>query len=196
MTSSIRSKTWKIPLLTMINPKLLINPFERIAGGLALGIGLVTNIVAGLIAGNNGTHFPDLLSVLYTVTTGPFVPIAEIFTSTLLLTILGVLAGLICRANFRVIDIVGTIALSRSPYLIMALAGYLSYSGINHQLWSLIIIPILVTCIAWSMILFYHALQVSLNLKGKTLWISFATTAILSEILAILLMKKVYLFIL
>lgn len=196
MTSSIRSKTWKTPLIVMINPRILINPFERIAGGLALGLGLLTTIVAGLIAGNNGTHFPDLISVLYTISTGTYVPIAEILTSTLFLVFSSTLAAVITRVNFRFIDILGTIALSRFPYLLLSLAGYISYTGISHELWKMIIIPIIVTGIVWSMILFYHALQVSTNLKGKTLWIAFASIAIISEILATVLMKKVYLLIL
>ncbi|MCV9387739.1 hypothetical protein [Reichenbachiella ulvae] len=180
----------------MMNPKLLINPFERIAGVQALVIGFVSIGLAGTLAGHNGAHFPDLIKTLYTVSNGPFVPVAEIGAAAIALFLLSSVMAFIFKANFRIIDLLGTVSLSRAPYVLLALGGYLGATGMPYELWQAIVLPLIIICLAWSMILLYHAIRISANLKGKHLWITFAVTTISTELLMLLFMKKIYLIIL
>ncbi len=174
---------------------LILNPFQRIAGWSALLIGLVAMLISGLMAGYYGAHFPDLITVLFTVSTGLYVPIAELLYGWVLLSLWSIILFSTFRIrNFRIVDLFGTIALSRTPYLLIAvLNAVASYFGYFNQA---IIIPLLLIPLVWSYILIYNALQVSGNLKAPKSWIISLIVVASAEITILLTMSKIYLFIL
>ncbi|MFY0601416.1 MAG: hypothetical protein JXR03_17205 [Cyclobacteriaceae bacterium] len=175
----------------------IFNPFEKIAGLSALLIGIGMMLTTGLLAGYTGAHFPDFISTLISVTTGWYVPLVEILFIWAVLSILGMLACQIGgSSNYRIIDVMGTIALSRAPYLLAVLAGFISSLEVSPKTLQLIVFPIHLAVIGWSLALLYHALKVSGNLKGKSLWISFTIVCIGTQLITMLLMNKLYLFIL
>lgn len=175
----------------------LFNPFEKIAGLPALIVGITTIIIAGLIAGNNGTHFPSFLTTILTVSTGWHVPIVEMLFIWSTLSVLGILA---CQffgsAHYRVVDVLGTMAISRIPYIIITLGGYSFSSGLDASILQMIMLPLLLIIIGWSLALLYNALRISGNLKGRVLWISFTAVCLGTQIITNLFMDKIYLLIL
>ena len=175
---------------------LIVNPFQRVAGWTALFIGLSTMLISGLMAGYYGAHFPDLVTVIFTVSTGKYVPIVELLYGWFLLSIWSILAFLIFRIQrFRVIDLFGSIALARAPYILIAglnAAIYHSLIPFNQS----IILPLLLVLVGWSFVWIYHALRVSGNLKGTKALVIFIIVGILSELTFLLTLSKIYLLIL
>ena len=98
------------------------NPFHYIAGGRALGIGLVVMLVASLVGAATNFHFDGVIDLH----SGPPAP-AWVFVSENLINwlVMGVLlygAGrLISKSRIRPLDVFGTQALSRTPMAIALL---------------------------------------------------------------------------
>jgi hypothetical protein len=110
----------------------LFNPFQFIAGGKALFIGVVVILVTSVLGSFSNTHFDGVLDVH----TGLAVPmwffIAEGLLNWLSLAVVLALFGLLLRRfSFRIIDVFGTQALARWPHIITALValapGYQRY---------------------------------------------------------------------
>ncbi len=124
---------------------LLFNPFLRLAGWPAFGLGLAVILLAGWIGSWSGTHFDGVLDThttqirsILTVNGTPVESapddfaglstplwffLAEGIIDWLALALVLLAAGrLITRAAFRTIDLLGTQALARWPALLAALA--------------------------------------------------------------------------
>lgn len=184
----------KHPMKVKLENSLILNPFQRIAGWTALLIGLIIMLLAGLIAGFNGAHFPDLVTVLFTISTGRYVPVVELLFGWGLLSISSIIVFWFFRIQkFRVIDILGSIALSRAPFILIAtLNSIVQYSSFNQ----LVVLPLLLVLVGWSFVWMYHALKVSGNLKGTDSWFIFILVGVLSETMFLLTISKIYLLIL
>lgn len=105
-----------------MNSKWLTNPFHFVAGGTALAAGVGAILVAAAICTLAGVHFDGIIDAHY----GPktFFPItaAEGFINFLVMTaVLTPVAYLIGRPGFRIIDLIGTQALARAPFVLLAL---------------------------------------------------------------------------
>jgi len=189
----------------------LFNPFKYIAGGYSLIIGLLVLLFTALIGFYSNTHFPDLISVK----TGPDFPIQYLIIQSLsnwiVVSIIFYLISIIASTSkVRIIDIFGTQALARFPYLIAAFVGF-SNSVDNfgkYILWellqqgdpielnageitiaiSLMILTLLLTI--WLVILIYNAFKVSANLKGYKLNLLFIAGFILSLFLTVLISNQ------
>jgi hypothetical protein len=101
---------------------LLFNPFVYIAGGQALGYGVVAIVVAGWIGMASNTHFDGVLDVHSGVVPRfPFF-MAEGFIDWLCLAaVLFVMGKIVSRTSFRLVDVFGTQALARWPTLFTTL---------------------------------------------------------------------------
>jgi len=181
--------------------KYLFNPFRYIAGWESLAAGIVALLVTSVIGYYSHIHFPDLISVKTNPGIPYYVLLFENAINWLIPSILLYLSALIfSQSSVRVIDIFGTQALARAPYLIAAFTGFsgtLDKFG-RYTLWksvnigdpvvmstgeimlaiTLLLFMILATI--WMIALMYNAFKVSANMKGPKLIILFIVVMVLS----------------
>jgi len=181
-----------------INWSFLINPFTKIAGWQAFAIGIVIVAATVLVGYTNNIYFPGLLSVkmpsnitLANAFLFQFIGLASI-------VILMYLSALIFAKNIRFQDILGTVTLSRAPFLILAALGFIvgeisessmidsikdgTFNLTNHIGLFIFGLLCILFCI-WVIALLYNAFKVSTGIRNNRILI-FIAVIILSEILA------------
>jgi len=183
----------------------LFNPFRFIAGFKALLLGLAIILASSFIGSFSNTHFDGVLDVH----TGRSAPmwffLAEGLIDWVCMVIPLFLFGLIVsRSAFRMIDVLGTQALARWPYLIAALAmlpdanrrvlAYLmskliqtapaaAISSIDVLVFGFVMFVIILMLI-WMVALMYRAYAVSCNIKGAGAVVTFIVSLIGAEVLS------------
>lgn len=197
--------------------KKLTNPFETIAGFKSLFWGLLAILSSAILGYFSNTHFPDIISVK----TSPDFPVSYFIIQALLnwlvvSTLFYLSSILFSKSAVRAIDIYGTQALSRAPYLLVALMGFsdaIENFG-KYMLWNLmqqgepieittvgIVIAIIFMVLTllltvWLITLMFNAFKVSANLKGTKLIVIFivvlVSSIVLSTILSNILIQKIY----
>jgi hypothetical protein len=188
-----------------------LNPFYYIAGVKALVIGVVVIAITGCLAFLKTCRFDGLLNFYIRPLKSPlWICIAEGFVSWLLFSILILIAGkIISKSRFRIIDLFGTQALARFPYLFLASAVMipglipafirfnnilLSGNGVS-QLFSLDLIAfaflliILFTAAIWMVALMYKAFIVSCNVSGKKAVIAFIICLLIGQFISIIVIS-------
>jgi hypothetical protein len=183
----------------------LFNPFKFIAGYQALLIGLAAILLTSLLGSLSNTHFDGTLDVH----TGLEAPLWFFLTEGLINWISMVIPlfffGLIVsRSSFRTIDVIGTQALARWPYLVTAVAmipeanrKVLEYliakctqtpaaSPINHTDIAIFAVAMLlmILMIIWMVVLMYRAYTVSCNIRGPKAIVTFIISLIGAEVLS------------
>lgn len=164
--------------------KWLINPFERIAGWQALTAGLAVMALTALIGAYNSIHFSGLMNTHfyeYSLSEALLNQLVNLMVISLIIWF-GAKAIVPKRAHsIRLIDVSGTFALARTPYLLSALFGFIppivtgyAYLVVVALVWILITI--------WVIALTYNAFVVSCNIKGTKGIIFFIGSLIVSEI--------------
>jgi hypothetical protein len=182
----------------------LLNPFKYIAGVKSLVIGILIILVTAYIGYTSNTHFPDLISIK----TCPDLPVWYFVIQSLsnwivVSTLLYSCAIVGSQSSIRFVDIFGTQAFARFPYLIASFIGF--SDSINkfgkYMLWtllqngesislstgnfviaiSLLILTFLLTI--WLVALMYNAFKVSANLKGTKAVVLFIIVFIVSMII-------------
>lgn len=189
--------------------KLIFNPFERYAGLQAAVFGLAVALLAAVLASMFQTRFDGVIDA-------HFVP-AEVSLQVALLDqavnvvslfVVFYLAALIAGARHtRPIDILGTMMLARTPYLIVPffnigggfsrigqeLTDSLSTNPSNPDLGALLfIIPLsilMLLLLVWLVTLFFNAFKVSTHLKGSRLILTFVLGLLCAEALSIFLLQ-------
>jgi len=180
---------------------LLVNPFERIAGWPALVAGLCAMALATVIGRMAGIYFDGTLDihgshVQHSV--GTALLMHGIGWASLVLCL--ALAGLIFsrtragRTRFRMIDLAGTLALARTPYLLLAVAlsilpaGLVSTGIISMSSSDIVRVVIFglacVVLLTWMIWLSYNAYSVSCNIRGVRGGLSFAGGLVAAEALS------------
>jgi len=191
--------------------KKLLNPFVYIAGSYSLLIGLLIIFCTSVIGYYSNIHFPDILSVK----TGPSYPVSyyilqSIANWMIISTILYLFAVVFSKSKIRLIDIFGTQALARYPYLFAALTGFsntMDKFG-RYILWQLLeqgepvvmsagaitlaIVLIIFTLFLtiWMVALMFNAYKIASNLKRGKLIITFITSLILAIVLSAFINSK------
>ena len=180
---------------------LMINPFTRIAGWQAFGLGLVIVVLTGIIGTFSNTAFDGVIDMHLTqkltfVHSFGFLCI-DIVSLVLVMTI----TGFIISKGFRIIDILGTMTLAKAPYLILVIAGYFTVSpdineimknplivfqSVSFVILTLLSIPVTI----WGITLLYNALKISCGVKGSKLTIAFIIALLVSEIISKILIYK------
>lgn len=187
----------------MINK--LINPFYYLAGLKSLILGLVFILATATIGYFSKTHFPDIISVktCYNFSIWYFI-VQSLLNWFVASTLFYIAAIILSKSSVRAVDIYGTQALARFPYLIascMGFSGALDAFG-KHLLWIslkqgepveishiqiviafLILVSSLLLAI-WMIALMFNAFKVSANLKGNKLVFSFIIVFILSLVIS------------
>jgi len=170
--------------------KWVYNPFERIAGWQALVIGVVIMALTAVAGKFSHVAFNGVLNVnpWATFDLSTFFVIQAINFVVLSLTMW--LAGVIfSKTKLRAIDVAGTMALSLSPMLLLAVICFLPvvpaspYDIPRMIVFWLISLPFFI----WIIALLYNAYSVSCNLKGTRAILSFIGALAVAEILSIFL---------
>ena len=183
----------------------LFNPFRFIAGFKALFLGLVIILVSAFVGSLSSTHFDGVLDVH----TGAEAPLWFFFAESVIdwacMVIPLFFFGLIVsRSSFRIIDMLGTQALARWPYLITALvllpdanrricvyimsrltqntpAATIDYIDMFIFAFAMIVTILMAV---WMVALMYRAYCVSCNLKGPKAIITFIVSLVGAEVLS------------
>jgi hypothetical protein len=183
----------------------LFNPFKFIAGYQALLIGLAAIILTSLLGSLSNTHFDGTLDVHTPRQAPQWFFLCEGLINWISLAILLLVLGLIVsRSALRTIDVLGTQALARWPYLVTALAmlpeanrkvpEYLmtkltrSHTAIliNGTDIAIFAIAMFLTILMliWMVALMYRAYAVSCNIKGPKAIVTFIIGLIGAEMIS------------
>jgi hypothetical protein len=183
----------------------LFNPFKFIAGYQALLIGLAVIILTSLLGSLSNTHFDGVLDVHTGLQAPLWFFLSEGLINWMSLVVPLFLFGLIfSHSAFRTIDVIGTQALARWPYLITAavmlpdanrrVLEYLmaqctqthSASSINPPDIAIFAVAMFLTIlmIIWMVALMYRAYTVSCNIRGPKAIVTFIVSLIGAEVLS------------
>jgi len=182
---------------------LMINPFTRIAGWQAFGLGLVVLVVSAIIGGFGNVIFDGVIDMHLVKEVTMLHSFGYLTISTLTLVIIMWITGLIISKNFRFIDILGTMTLSKAPFLILGFAGFFTkmpdmnevmknpmivLSSTSFIVLMILTMPILV----WSIVLMYNALKISCGVKGTRLTFAFIIAIFASEVISKILIYYIF----
>lgn len=186
----------------------LFNPFRFVAGYKALMLGLGIILISALIGSLGNTHFDGVLDVHIGNEAPLWYFFAEGVIDWLSLAVPLFFFGLILSPSSpRMIDVFGTQALARWPYLITSIAmlseANLRFSmhlmsritstaasgALNYADMCIFILAAIVTVlmIVWTVALMYRAYAVSCNIKGAKAIITFIVSIIGAEVISKLL---------
>lgn len=180
---------------------LMFNPFKRIAGWQAFGLGLVFAALMGFLGAKSGIVFDGVIDMhLKEITL--LQSFEYLGIDLVCLVVVMWITGLLVSKNFRFIDILGTMTLAKAPFIIMAIVGfftttpdmteiykdpYVVFQSVSFIIFMVLSIPVMV----WSITLMYNAFKISCDLKGSKLTSSFIIALLISEIISKVL---IYLF--
>lgn len=198
--------------------QILFHPFHRIAGVQALGLGLVTVIVAGLLGAGQGLHCDGVLDLHVGRSAPWWLFVTEGLIDWLCLALVLLAAGrLVSRSAFRSIDLIGTQALARWPMLGVALACLTpGFHRFNEELLKALTglkpgeIPSLPTdspdvfvfaCVTlvmllgtvWMVALMWKSFSLCCNVRGGRAVTAFVLGLLAAEVLSKLLVGRLFL---
>ena len=178
--------------------RCLFNPFVRIGGESALAIGLTGIVASGLVAAAAGVHFDGLLDFHPGHDVSLWVPVVEGLVNWSVFSVLLVLASfLVAPRTVRVVDVAGTQALARVPFLLAALASLpapvreASREHVAAVAEGRLPTPGAATlaaglfggaCLCWMIWLMWKAFAVSLNQRGARAVLIFVAAIIVGEL--------------
>jgi hypothetical protein len=193
----------------------LLRPFDRVSGGVALGLGLlVLGLTAGL-AWRVGLQTDGVLDLHFQTGLGLVDLLVQGLVNWLVLALLLLGFGRwLSSTPFRALDLLGTQALARWPILIGVL--YLAIPAVGSTierltlrmleampsepdqvmasseylldaLWLTVISLPVLACIVWMVWLMYHGYAQACNLRGQRAVFSFIGALVLAEFLSKLL---------
>ena len=194
--------------------KWLFYPFEFIAGWTALFIGLVVILITAIVAYYGHIHLDGVLDLHEGQAASFATYLLEGAINWLTLFLFTYLAGLFFSgSSFRVMDVLGTQALARFPFLISCFVSLICFDEkiLNYFTFRLlrqgeavilttldlirfgVMILVDLILVIWTIVLMYRAYSISCNVKGNKGIFSFAAALVLAEVLSkILLTYFVY----
>ncbi|MCC6373009.1 MAG: hypothetical protein IT236_18545 [Bacteroidia bacterium] len=190
--------------------KLLLNPFERFAGAASLWIGLCFLIITCIVAYAGNIHLDGVLDLHISENTTWKITAIETLLNWWCMFLFIYIAGLLLsKSSIRIIDVFGTQAMARAPFLIATIGNlFLSGSRIDKYLnnrflqrgeaveitggdIALFVVSMLLTLLAliWMVMWMYRAYCISCNVKGTKSILSFIAALLLAEISSKLLLS-------
>jgi len=174
---------------------LMLNPFTRIAGWQAFGVGFVFVLFTGIICTFSNVAFDGVID-MHLVKNITLLQSFELLAIDLLSVVTVMIAtGFIVSKSFRIIDILGTMTLSRSPLIILAFAGYFTVSPDINELIKdpilvfqsisfIIVILLSIPVTIWSIILMFNAMKISCGIQGNKLGSAFIIALLVAEVIS------------
>lgn len=178
---------------------LTVNPYRRIAGWEAALSGLLILLIATLTGKYSSTVFDgaiDLHLVQHTDFSFAFGSMAIGIVS--LIAVMS-LAGYIAAKGFRLIDMAGTILLSKAPLLLASLAGFLTTVPnpedmqknpamlLQSSSFLLVTFLLILPLSVWSIVLLFNAFKTVTGAKGSRLAVAFIVGLVVAEIVSVML---------
>ncbi|MDP4238857.1 MAG: hypothetical protein Q8904_05225 [Bacteroidota bacterium] len=182
-------------------PGLMVNPFTRIAGLQAFAVGLVFILLMGIIGTYSRVSFDGALDMHIGNQQSLLHSFSLLAIDLVCIVSIMWVTGLIISKGFRFVDILGTMTLAKAPLIILAVAGYFTKSpdltavlndpAVLYHSTSFILVTILSVPVSiWSIVLMYHALKISCDVKGNKLAFAFIIAVLVSEIISKILILK------
>ena len=179
---------------------LMVNPFTRIAGWQAFGLGLVFVILMGIVGAYGNVIFDGAIDMHLVKEISMIQSFEYLTVSTLTLVLVMWITALFISKSFRFIDILGTMTLSKAPFLLLAIAGFFTKMPDMSQVMKnpmvilsstsfLILMIITVPVVIWTIALMYNALKISCGVKGSKLTVAFIVALLVSEIISKMLIS-------
>jgi hypothetical protein len=192
----------------------LFNPFEKIAGSKALIIGLAAIMATGIAGFFGRIHLDGIIDMHGSQVQMPmWIYLSEGVLNWLVLSVCLLIPGaMLSKTQYRIIDIFGTIAFARWPFLPAAVLMLLvpmdtvtqyfmhEYLGIGEEvqpttmdfiLFAVFSVVMLLVLI-WVIILFYRAYSISFNIKGTPAVVSYVVAFIVAEIVVKFILTFLY----
>jgi hypothetical protein len=203
-----QKKTPAIALLGTALLRWLWNPFEKTAGGPALAIGALVLLATGFVAYPSKTHFDGVLDTHVGLPAPLLVFVGESIVNWLSLVLVLWIGGILLtrgKSRFRALDLFGTQALARWPFLLIALfcllPGFQSYSeklvesamagnlsipmapaGEMIAFWGGTILMLLVTI--WFVALAWKSFRISCDVSGGKAVAAFIVGILVAEVIS------------
>lgn len=190
----------------------VFNPFETINGISSLVFGLIILIFIAFFATLSNVFFPGIIDCLNisSIAYNPedfqfYVLLIQLLASWIILSIFFIIFSILIPFNLKslqqvnLLDVLGSTALSRYPYLILvillSIIHYLNPQiltfdlgrGISHRVtvWTTLLSASIFMCFAWQLITYYYAFKASSHLKGAKLLVSYIVIIFLGEICSV-----------
>jgi len=183
----------------------ILHPFRYLGGWPSVAVGGAIVLISAFVSSLSGVHFPDVLSVKVGSTISFIDLLKQALVNWTVLATMFYIAGLLfSQTKPRFVDVAGTLAVARFPYLLASFTGFggalLEFGNyiIAKQLtpqqvptisMSVITIAILLLILqivltVWMVALMYQAFAVSVNLKGGKCATVFTVTLIVTVIVS------------
>jgi hypothetical protein len=194
--------------------KLLLNPFEKIAGWEALFWGVGGLVVSAVLTYLSGYHYHGLLHFGQAPNNAFWCFAAEQAVVWLILSILFYIGGrILSKSKIRIVDVFGTMAFSLLPCILMNLWNLLPPLQRLNELdinamtpaqlmenkefmqtifGALFLLLIGLVFLIWALIWIYKALKISCNLKGAPLVILYIVGVFGGDIVSRMIIKLFY----
>ncbi|MDI1233093.1 MAG: hypothetical protein PSX81_02295 [bacterium] len=189
--------------------QLLFNPFIKIAGAKALLLGLVLIIIGSVFASLFNARFDGLIDLHFYKGVNVFQALFDQIIGLIVVAFVFFITALILGSKPRLVDLVGTFAYSRLPYVFAPLLNitgvFLTFSNAlqsidpanpvlplsSSQLVSFVFLTILsIVLVVWLVTLYFKAWKTCSNLKGNKLVLSFIAGLLIAEILTVYLTRN------
>ena len=180
------------------NWSLLWNPFIRIAGWQAFGMGIVIVIISAVLASFGNLLFNGAIDAHFVSNVSIWSSFIVTGISLLSVVLTMYIVALIISKDFRFVDILGTMTFARIPFIILALVSlFITFPDVEQiiqdpmiilnvpSFWVFILISVPV--IVWYIALMYNGLKVSTGVNGSKLIIGFILGLLVAEIISKLL---------
>jgi hypothetical protein len=186
----------------------LFRPFLYIAGGKSLCFGVIVMFVMVFLSCWSLTVYDGFLDTHYLPLDKPipfFHHVYYVFGSwAVSVLVFYAVALLVSKAKTRIIDIAGTLAIAKAPYILSAIVGFIPAVHLsfgtnnvknitvqdtltmlqNNIGWIIFISFIGLITMIWFILLTYNAYSVSANIKGNKGILSFIAALLISEVLS------------
>jgi len=181
----------------------LFNPFLFVGGERILLIGLIIAAVHIPIGYFLNVRFDGAIDMhLVPTDVGLLTPVIDVLIAWLSMAGCMFAAAKIFQSPMRLIDIAGAVLVARIPLLLsigpvlllepdfQSIEELLNLQGSElYQLAALSVISLLF--LIWFIVLLFNAFKINSNLKGARLWIGFIGSAIIAEIISIMIQQAV-----
>jgi len=181
----------------------LFNPFLFVGGERILLIGLIIAAVHIPIGYFLNVRFDGAIDMhLVPTDVGLLTPVIDVLIAWLSMAGCMFAAAKIFQSPMRLIDIAGAVLVARIPLLLsigpvlllepdfQSIEELLNLQGSElYQLAALSVISLLF--LIWFFVLLFNAFKINSNLKGARLWVGFIGSAIIAEIISIMIQQAV-----
>ena len=176
---------------------LFINPFRKVAGWQAFGLGLVFVGVMGVVGTLAHVAFDGALDMHLTDNLTYAQSFLYLGISLASVVLVMWLAGVMIAKQVRFIDILGTMTLAKAPFLLLAVVGLFTtapdltqitqnpmavFSSVSLSFIVLLVLSLPV--MVWSIALMYNGFKVSCGVQGSKLTLAFILGLFTAEIVS------------